>query len=242
MAKLKGKNKSKTDESEDQKDIDDEVPEDTTTSNEPSTDVSGSKYFDHDMDEYAVNNPEINYRLDHGYGKRRGNLDLYDIFRDFDRDGDGIVDDIDLDDPRWTNNCKKNGYDPLDAYDDGAFRSGRYRGLTDEEWSAREAQHQHNLDELEKKQSELEKAHTDVHDALSSLSSEKESIDKEIKDKVLETEKLRVEFRKKAAERAAEERKAAMEREKAMMEEKKEERKRKAQQIRETEQIEGKAI
>lgn len=102
--------------------------------------------------------------------------------------------------------------------------------------------HKHNLEELEKKQSELEKAHGDVHDALSTLSTEKEAIDKEIKEKVLETEKLRVEFRKKAAERAAAERAAAMEREKAIMTEKQEERKRKAEQIRETEQIEGKAI
>lgn len=53
---------------------------------------------------------------------------------------------------------------------------------------------------------------------------------------------MKVEFRKKAAERAAEERKAAMEREKALMVERQEERKRKAQQIQETEQIEGKAI
>ena len=106
----------------------------------------------------------------------------------------------------------------------------------------RESQHQHNLDELVKKQEELEKAHSEVHDALTTLSTEKESIDKEVKEKVMETEKLRVEFRKKAAERAAAERAAQMERQKAMMEEKQEERKRKADQIRETEQIEGKAI
>lgn len=53
---------------------------------------------------------------------------------------------------------------------------------------------------------------------------------------------MRVEFRKRAAERAAEERRAAMERQKALMEEKQEERKRKSQQIRDTEQIESKAI
>lgn len=53
---------------------------------------------------------------------------------------------------------------------------------------------------------------------------------------------MRVEFRKRAAERAAAERRAAMERQKAIMEEKQEERKRKAEQIRDTEQIEGKAI
>ena len=58
------------------------------------------------------------------------------------------------------------------------------------------------MEELQKKQKELEDAHSEVHEALSSLSSEKDNIDKEIKEKVLETEKMRVEFRKKAAERA----------------------------------------
>lgn len=53
---------------------------------------------------------------------------------------------------------------------------------------------------------------------------------------------MRVEFRKRAAERAAEERRAAMERQKAIMEERQEERKKKSQQIRDTEQIESKAI
>jgi hypothetical protein len=43
---------------------------------------------------------------------------------------------------------------------------------------------------------------------LTNLTSEKEGIDKEIKEKVLETEKMRVEFRKRAAERAAKEREA----------------------------------
>jgi len=154
-----------------------------------------------------------------GYGSHR-DLDLYDIFKDFDKDGDGIVDDIDLDDPHWTENCKKNNWYPLEEYDDNMFNKGRYRGLTEEEWTQRESQHQKNLDELEKKQKELEDAHKEVHEALEGLSSEKESIDKEIKEKVLETEKMRVEFRKKAAERAAAERKAQMEREKAMMIEK----------------------
>ena len=108
------------------------------------------------------------------------------------------------------------------------MRSGRYRGLTDDEWSQREAKHQRNLDELLKKQKELEDAHGEVHEALSSLSSEKESIDKEIKRKVVETEKMRDEFRRKAMEREAAERKAAMEREKAKMMETQEMRKRKS--------------
>lgn len=46
---------------------------------------------------------------------------------------------------------------------------------------------------------------------------------------------MRVEYRKKAAERMAAERRAALERQKAIMAEKNEERKRKAQQIRDTE-------
>ena len=86
------------------------------------------------------------------------------------------------------------------------FRAGRYRGLTEEEWTQRETQHQRNLDELMKKQKELEDAHKEVHEALTGLTSEKDNIDKEIKEKVLETEKMRIEFRKKAAERAAAER------------------------------------
>lgn len=52
----------------------------------------------------------------------------------------------------------------------------------------------------------MEDAHKEVHEALTGLTSEKDNIDKEIKEKVLETEKMRVEFRKKAAERATAER------------------------------------
>ena len=122
---------------------------------------------------------------------------------------DGIVDDIDIDDPHWSKNCNQDFYS---TYDETTLRSGRYRGLTDDERSQREAKHQRNLDELLKKQKELEDAHGEVHEALSSLSSEKESIDKEIKRKVVETEKMRDEFRRKAMEREAAERKAAMER------------------------------
>lgn len=61
----------------------------------------------------------------------RRDLDLYDIFKDFDRDGDGIVDDIDFGDPRWNQIPD----------DDAFFRAGRYRGLTEEEWANREKQH-----------------------------------------------------------------------------------------------------
>jgi hypothetical protein len=64
-------------------------------------------------------------------------LDLYDIFKDFDRDGDGIVDDIDLDDPNWSENCHRNGW-CVEDHDDAFFRAGRYRGLTEEEWAVRE--------------------------------------------------------------------------------------------------------
>lgn len=69
-------------------------------------------YMDNDFDDYAVNSNAIHRGIDRqgqgqGQGRGlRGNLDLYDIFRDFDRDGDGIVDDIDLDDPHWTSSCK----------------------------------------------------------------------------------------------------------------------------------------
>ena len=93
---------------------------------------SGGRYSKFGRDDYNVHD---------GRSSRRGGLDLYDIFKDFDRDGDGIVDDIDLDDPHWTESCRKNNYDRLDYYDDNAFRAGRYRGMTEEEWSQREAQH-----------------------------------------------------------------------------------------------------
>jgi len=207
----------------------------------------GLRYLDADHDEYARDyeirhgKEEIRHKVD-GLAAHPRDLDLYDIFRDFDRDGDGIVDDVDLDDPRWTERCRKNHYDILDDLDEGSFRAGRYRGLTDEEWTAREAQQQKNLNELLAKQKELEQAHAEVQSALKALAGDKGSIDSEIKSKVQETEQLRVQFRKKAAERAEAERKAAIEREKQQMVERQEERKRKAKQIRETEQIEGKAI
>lgn len=99
---------------------------------------SGSRgYIDVDGDEYAVNSHEIHHGLDKGHDighHSRGGMDFYDIFKDFDRDGDGIVDDIDFDDPHWTESCKKNGYDPLEMWDDSSIHQGRYRGLTDEEW------------------------------------------------------------------------------------------------------------
>lgn len=121
----------------------------------PDTKEDSTQYgshYDLDADEYAVNHPEINYRLDHGFSKGsrggRAGFDLYDIFKDFDRDGDGIVDDIDFEDTRWKESCSKNGFDP---YDDATFKQGRYRGLTDEEWDKRGEMHKHNLEELEKK-------------------------------------------------------------------------------------------
>lgn len=104
------------------------------------------RYMDTDADEYAVNRHQIHNRVD-GYGGRK-DLDLYDIFKNFDKDGDGIVDDIDLDDPQWMDSCKKNNYYPLEEYDDSMFRAGRYRGLTEEEWTQRESTHQRNLEEL----------------------------------------------------------------------------------------------
>lgn len=175
--------------------------------------ASRLRYLDADRDDYAFTREDIHNKVD-GLGAHPRDLDLYDIFRDFDRDGDGIVDDVDLDDPRWTERCKKNHYDILDDFDEGFFRAGRYRGLTDEEWTAREAQQQKNLDELLAKQKELEQAHSEVQSALKALSGDKEQIDSEIKAKVKETEQLRIKLRKKAAERAEAERKAAIEREK----------------------------
>ena len=83
-------------------------------------DSHSGRYVDVDGDEYAVNAPAIHHKLDgySHYGRHgRGDLDLYDIFRDFDRDGDGIVDDVDFDDPHFNENCKKNGWDPYEWYD-----------------------------------------------------------------------------------------------------------------------------
>ena len=92
-------------------------------------------FVDHDSDDYAVNSNAIHNDVDSH--SLRGNLDLYDVFKDFDRDGDGIVDDIDFDDPNWISSCRKNNID-IYGYDDAYFRAGRYRGLTEEEWSSRE--------------------------------------------------------------------------------------------------------
>lgn len=64
-----------------------------------------------------MNSNEIHRKLD-GYGLHRNDYDLYDIFKDFDRDGDGIVDDIDLDDPHWTKSYSRYPYDILDNYDE----------------------------------------------------------------------------------------------------------------------------
>ena len=104
MAKLKSKNKGKVKESEGQK-----VVEDDDSMDIPETSDYG-KHYDLDADEYAVNNREIDYRLDHGMPKGsrggRAGYDLYDIFKDFDRDGDGIVDDIDFEDSHWKESCK----------------------------------------------------------------------------------------------------------------------------------------
>jgi len=108
-------------------------------------------YMDHDYDEYAVNSNAIHRGVDRRGGGNGGgrsmnhDMDLYDIFKDFDKDGDGIVDDIDLDDPNWTTNCRRNSV-CVDDHDDAFFRAGRYRGLTEEEWSMREQQHQRNLE------------------------------------------------------------------------------------------------
>jgi hypothetical protein len=176
LTKLKGKNKEKEAEKtkdEVEEEPDNEKEEGAGDPNEASVDIDATvkadqalekidqsvrkgygihdRYMDVDGDEYAVNRDNVHRHLD-GYRTYGGHdLDLYDIFRDFDRDGDGIVDDIDLDDPHWSESCKKNGYDPLEQYDDNAFRAGKYRGLSDEEWSQRESQHQHNLEELQKK-------------------------------------------------------------------------------------------
>lgn len=92
--------------------------------------------MDHDYDEYAVNTNAIHRGVDRQGGMHH-DFDLYDVFKNFDRDGDGIVDDIDLDDPNWKDNCGRNGW-CVDDHDDTFFRAGRYRGLTEEEWSMRE--------------------------------------------------------------------------------------------------------
>lgn len=124
LAKLKSKNKSKGKETEQTKDVEDDDSLDMADI-KTDQDYSAGSHYDLDADEYAVNHPEINYRLDNGFPKggrgRRGRdgNDLYDIFKDFDRDGDGIVDDIDFEDAHFKENCNKNGFDP---YDDNTFK------------------------------------------------------------------------------------------------------------------------
>lgn len=103
---------------------------------EYNTDRRRARYADSDFDEYAVRrrNP-IHSKLDSN-GMHR-DLDLYDIFKDFDRDGDGIVEDIDMDDPRWTESAMRNGWN-VDDEDASFYNAGRYRGLTEEQWAMRE--------------------------------------------------------------------------------------------------------
>lgn len=89
-----------------------------------------NRYTDSDFDEYAVNRRSpVRRKLDSN-GMHR-DLDLYDIFKDFDRDGDGIVDDIDMDDPRFIESTMRNGWNIEDT-DDSFYNAGRYRGLTED--------------------------------------------------------------------------------------------------------------
>lgn len=152
MARLKSKNKEKTGatekSTEGSKDVFDGIEDDDTDLDSKdysrAADAamdkldksikygSNGRYSDTDIDEYAVNNRHINKKLDRFAPHQ--DLDLYDLFKDFDRDGDGIVDDIDLDDPHWVGKSRNSGW-KLDDCDDSYFRAGRYRGLTEEEWS-----------------------------------------------------------------------------------------------------------
>lgn len=101
-----------------------------------------TKIFDDSDDDEKSS---IRNRMRHFKGGR-SNVDFYDIFRVFDRDGDGIVDDIDFEDARWTKRPRAGGRDDFWDIFDGessasdVFKTGRYRGLTDEEWSHREEQ------------------------------------------------------------------------------------------------------
>lgn len=143
LARLKGKNKdSEGLDDEDTTGETEELSEDHK-SLEDRTKKLHMEHLNDVLDEYGGSRMSRygDYDIHDGRTSRRGNLDLYDIFKDFDRDGDGIVDDIDLDDPHWTENCRKRNWDPLEYYDDSALRAGRYRGMTEEEWSQREAQH-----------------------------------------------------------------------------------------------------
>lgn len=89
----------------------------------------------------------------------------------------------------------------------------RVHGLTEEEWKLKQKKEQQNLEELGAKEKELEEAAIEVSKAQNSLGDEKKKIDGEIKSKLDQNEKLKLEFEKRAAERAEAERKAAEERE-----------------------------
>jgi len=71
------------------------------------------------------------------------------------------------------------------------------------------------LEELNQKEKELLEAQVEVTKAQHSLTDEKKKIDKEIKEKLDQNEKLKLEFEKRAAERQEAERRAAEERERA---------------------------
>ena len=71
----------------------------------------------------------------------------------------------DLEDPHW---AKKSHGD------------GKYRGLSDHEWASRRQDQQHHLEELVRKEKELEKANAEVKDGLSHLQSDKKKINADI--------------------------------------------------------------
>lgn len=114
----------------------------------------------------------------------------------------------------------------------------RVHGLTEEEWKLKQKKEQANLEELNQKEKELLEAQVEVTKAQHSLSDEKKKIDKEIKEKLAQNEKLKLEFEKRAAERQEAERRAAEERERAELAERQEEKNRRAKQLKQTEEIE----
>lgn len=117
----------------------------------------------------------------------------------------------------------------------------RVHGLTEEEWKLKQKKEAANLEELNQKEKELLEAQVEVTKAQHSLTDEKKKIDKEIKEKLEQNEKLKLEFEKRAAERQEAERRAAEERERAELAERQEEKNRRAKQLKQTEEIEQSA-
>ena len=176
-----------------------------------------------------ADNDLVDVDADEERSSRRGRQDVEG------EDGEGKYIDEDA------NNYQHRHLDIKHDVDDKYRDELRVHGLTEEEWKLKQKKEAANLEELNQKEKELLEAQVEVTKAQHSLTDEKKKIDKEIKEKLEQNEKLKLEFEKRAAERQEAERRAAEERERAELAERQEEKNRRAQQLKQTEEIEQNA-